>query len=159
MPCWAAKRRPLYASEVSSTPRGGSGASENEVCFVALPPAARSYGATPEAAQSGTSGGRCATGNDELTMSFAIPTRTCTAVSVPSFVCVSENGNVSPSATAASDAGATAVCTSGVPQVPPAQGSTPAQTPAVQRSLTVLALPSLHVVPSGAVGLLHWPVE
>ena len=72
MPCWAAKRRPLYASEVSSTPRGGSGASENEVCFVALPPAARSYGATPEAAQSGTSGGRCATGNDELTVSVKV---------------------------------------------------------------------------------------
>jgi hypothetical protein len=44
-------------------------------------------------------------------------------------------------------------------QVTFAQRSTPPQTPAVHRSLTVLALPSLQLVPSLAAGLLHVPVE
>src|SRR5438067_13709894 len=114
----------------------------------------------PEAAQSGTSGGRCVTGTDDLTMSFATATRTCTAVSVPSFVCVSENGNLSARATEASDDGATTVCTSGAtPQVPSAQGSTPAHTPAVHLSFTVFGLPSLQAVPSATTGLLLLPLE
>jgi hypothetical protein len=44
-------------------------------------------------------------------------------------------------------------------QVTFAQRSTPAHTPAVHRSLTVFALPSLQLVPSLAAGLLHVPVE
>ena len=43
-------------------------------------------------------------------------------------------------------------------QVTPAQRSVPAQTPAVQTSLVVLALPSSHVVPSDAFGFEHTPV-
>ena len=38
-------------------------------------------------------------------------------------------------------------------------GVLPVQTPAVQTSTVVQALPSLHVVPLGLFGFEHWPVD
>ncbi len=63
----------------------------------------------PDAEKLGISGG----GDDPVTVSLATPTRTCSAVSVPSLDWVSVKGSVSPGETVVSNAGVTTVCTRG----------------------------------------------